>query len=121
MEDAPSIPSVPMDDREQALPTLRMALRWRLPADRWGEVAGMLSHLLGALRAGDTTAFREAAGDLVFLAPSRQVTDVDGLVTEPAPPKIHERLNSLIHTLTEPPADVAAPAAGGRPERSAQH
>ncbi|OHV31189.1 hypothetical protein BCD49_32105 [Pseudofrankia sp. EUN1h] len=103
---------MPAKRRDQALQTLRLASRWRLPADQWDEVAEVLARLLDALRTGDLAAFGEAAANLMFLGPNRNVSDVDGPVGEPAPPKIRERLNTLIHILSEPSLDLASPPGG---------
>jgi len=94
--------------------TLGIAQYWQLPADRWDEVARVLDRLDRAVRTPDTGAFDEAANDLLILGPTRRVDDVGGPVSQPAPPKIRERLNTLIHTLTETPAGITVP-----PERPA--
>ncbi|OHV31193.1 CATRA system-associated protein [Pseudofrankia saprophytica] len=108
---------VPADNREQALLTLSLARRWRLSAEQWDEVNKTLTELWKALRAGNPAAFAEAADDLLFFGPPREVTDVDGTVVEPAPGKIQERLNTLIHTLTDPSASLA-PSDSRHPDRT---
>jgi hypothetical protein len=109
---ADSDSAVPPDARAQALRTLHMASRWRLATDRWSAVDDTLIRLQDALRTPDLAAFREASDDLFFLDPIREFTEVGGDVAEPAPPKIRERLNTLIHALTSPPPDLAPPEAG---------
>lgn len=87
--------------------TLRMAPRWRLPRQQWDDLAGLLSLLEAALDAGDSTTFGRAVDDLIVLAPTRNVSNVDGPVVAPPPEKIRERLNTLVHTLSEPLLEVA--------------
>jgi hypothetical protein len=107
-------------DRASALTSLRLALFWTMARERWDDVGRLVELMSAALAGGDAAAFRRAAGDLLAAGPKR-VTGVGDTPTEPAPPKIRERMNDLIHTLDTPPEDEGrrpddgrAPAPSGR-------
>lgn len=86
------------DAREDALDVLQDALVWRLTGGRWRAVEQALEAIAGALAAGDSTVFRAAVCDLELAGPVRAVR-VEDASTLPAPQRVRERINELVHTL----------------------
>lgn len=106
-----------------SLGILRELLEWRLAPDRWQAVEAVVGRLAAARAAGDETAFRRAAGELALSGPGR-VTRIGTVPAIPAPPRVRERVNHLIHSLTdgtpgpEPAVTPDADRPGAAAERS---
>ncbi|MBO3747407.1 hypothetical protein J5X84_15120 [Streptosporangiaceae bacterium NEAU-GS5] len=88
--------------RDEAVATLRQATAWRLPPARWDKAAAILEALSIALGAGDAAEFQSAIIELELAGPTR-ITRIGAAPEdlEPIPPPMHERLNHLIHQLTD--------------------
>ncbi|MGH3937836.1 MAG: CATRA system-associated protein [Pseudonocardiaceae bacterium] len=86
------------DARKDALDVLRDARVWRLTGGRWRAVGQALEAMAGALVADDSAAFQAAVCQLELAGPVRAVR-VEDVSTLPAPHRVRERINELVHTL----------------------
>lgn len=104
-----SQPARPAEDGtpEEALETLGDVLMWQLAPARWEAVQTAIAAVEAAHAAGDAIALRRATVELELLAPIR-ITRIGDEPTVPAPERIRERTNQLIHSLE---AASAAPRA----------
>jgi CATRA-Associated Small Protein len=89
--------------RDEALSVLRDVLEWSLTPARWEDVAGTLDGLgtgLDLADPGQLGALAEATIALELAGPVR-ITKIDKSAV-PAPEGVRDRVNQLIHELTQP-------------------
>ncbi|MGH3922449.1 MAG: CATRA system-associated protein [Pseudonocardiaceae bacterium] len=96
--EGPSRSGVGSQAREDARDALRAISRMRLTGGRWEVVEQAVAALGTALAAGDSTAFSEAVCDVEQDGPLRG-TGLGDEPTVPAPERVLERINVLIHTM----------------------
>lgn len=98
---------------------LRLMLKeWRLPPQRWQEIAELLDELSAAVAAGDGAALDALTGELEEMSGSR-VTRIGGARERapeeddgkvPLPEPFRERVVALVHVLDPDHARAALPA-----------
>jgi hypothetical protein len=89
--------------RDDALSVLRDVREWCLPPARWAEVADVVDGLGTSLDLADPeqlAALNEATITLELAGPLR-ITKIDKSAV-PAPDRVRERVNQLIHELAAP-------------------
>jgi hypothetical protein len=92
------------------------ALTWQLERQRWERVDQIVESMTAALAAGDMGAFRGALVGLEVAGPPRAIPIGSiPLSLLPAPRRVRERVNRLIHSL-DPAASAAASPDDHRPE-----
>ncbi|MFB7239818.1 CATRA system-associated protein [Streptomyces sp. NPDC056269] len=100
-------------------------LGWRLSPEGWEAVGQALDELAAAGGSPDTPAGQRAFAALLAAGPGRVLRAGAGAAAPglPAPPRIRERVNHLVHQLTTPAPHSTAtsgaearPASGSRPE-----
>jgi hypothetical protein len=97
-----------------ALNRLNQLLLWRLAPGQWHPVEPIIDTMAGAVAAGDSDALRAGTADLEMVSPLR-VTRIGSGPEVPAPERIRDRANHLVHLLggvastqgepAEPPPD----------------
>jgi CATRA-Associated Small Protein len=92
-----------------ALDVLTDVLQWRLPQARWTRVTEIVQSIDKALSAGDPIALEAATVDLELAGPVR-ITRVGATPQVPAPQPVRERVNRLVHSLTD---DAGTDRGGG--------
>jgi hypothetical protein len=100
--------------RDDALNVLRDMRKWSMTPDRWAEVETILDGLGGVPSLADPVGrarLSSATITLERIAP-RRITEVDKSAV-PAPDKIRERVNQLVHELARP-VPAADPAKEGK-------
>jgi hypothetical protein len=103
--------SGPFDDetKADALDVLNDLLEWQLAAQRWERVERIVDALAEALAAGDADALREATAELEVAGPVR-ITRIGATPQIPAPERVRDVANHLVHVLGgAPPPPVAPP------------
>jgi len=93
---------------QDALSVLRDVLEWRLSDVRWEGIAGSVEALTAGLSTGDLAAAREAVIQLELAGPVR-ITRIGARPTEPAPPRVRERINQLVFQLSGGKTPVPVP------------
>jgi CATRA-Associated Small Protein len=83
-----------------AMDVVREVESWRLAEVRWERVREILGSLAAALAARDLPALRDATTDLELIGPVR-LTRIGATPVVAPPPKVRERVNHLVYTLTE--------------------
>ncbi|TCK22266.1 CATRA system-associated protein [Pseudonocardia endophytica] len=88
------------DLRADAIDVLKDAASWSLGGPRWGAVAGALSTMGDAARAGDVDAFRRAVYALELAGPVRAVgADEQPVVTAPETVRVEiGRLSGIVES-----------------------
>ncbi|MFJ7983787.1 CATRA system-associated protein [Streptomyces sp. NPDC096351] len=92
-------------------------LNWRLSPEGWEAVGRALDELAAAGGSPDTPAGQRAFAALLAAGPGRVLRAGAGAAAPglPAPPRIRERVNHLVHQLATSAPDSAAPGATARP------
>ena len=95
--------------RAEALDALLDAFRWKLAAERWQEIHGVLAKMASALESGDVAALAEATAHLELAGPLRiiPISAASG-----PPPEVRDLLNRLVYTLGGVTADQRQDEAG---------
>ena len=93
---------------QDALSVLHDVLEWQLSGTRWEGIAGSVEALAASLSTGDLAAAREAVIQLELAGPVR-ITRIGALPTEPAPPRVRERVNHLVFQLSGGETPTAVP------------
>jgi hypothetical protein len=111
----------PMNDgqAQETVDVLRQVADWELAPPRWERVSVLLDAVQAALSSGDAEALAAALIDLEMAGPVRIVRIGSAQPSAP-PPKIRERVNQLIHSLTasvgdDPTAEPGRDTGGERP------
>lgn len=89
-------PQQVLQDAVQVLEDLQL---WELAPARWEGIAGILEALATEVAAGDLGNLAEATAQLELAGPVR-ITRIGAVPTEPPPPRVRERINQLIHSLS---------------------
>jgi CATRA-associated small protein len=84
---------------EDAVHVLADLLLLELSPARWEGIAGILEALAAEVAVSDLSNLGEATIQLELAGPVR-ITRIGALPTEPPPPRVRERINQLIHTLS---------------------
>jgi hypothetical protein len=84
--------------RADALDVLNDLLEWRLAPQRWERVEQIVDSLVEAIAAGDGDALREATAELELAGPVR-ITRIGSTPLLPAPERVRDRANHLVHSL----------------------
>jgi CATRA-associated small protein len=106
MSSEPSTPplagsrSLPDDLRSDVLDIISDTVQWRLPEARWAEIEELVKALHEALHAGDLQAVEQALGALELAAPLR-ITPIGGEPTRPAPLRLRNLAQQVVHDLGE--------------------
>lgn len=82
----------------EAIDVLRDVLVWELAPPRWHEVERIVESIEAALAAADVDALREVTADLELVGPVR-IPRIGATPQVPAPDRVRERTNHLIHSL----------------------
>jgi len=98
-----------------ALDVLTDVLQWRLPAARWTRVTEIVQSIDRALSAGDPAALEAATIDLELAGPTR-IIRIGAPPQVPAPRPVRDRVNSMVHSLTDV-TDVTAGTDRGDSEK----
>jgi|HubBroStandDraft_5_1064220.scaffolds.fasta_scaffold246073_2 hypothetical protein len=84
---------------QDAVLVLEDLLTMELSPARWEGVAGILEALAAEVAAGDLSNLAEATIQLELAGPVR-LTRIGAMPTEPPPPRVRERINQLVHSLS---------------------
>jgi len=89
----------PQQVLQDAVLVLEDLLLLELSSARWEGIAGILEALATEVAGGDLSNLTEATIQLELAGPVR-MTRIGALPTEPPPPRVRERINQLIHSLS---------------------
>jgi hypothetical protein len=89
----------PQQGLQDAVLVLEDLLTLELSPARWEGIAGVLEALVTEVAAGDLNNLAEATIQLELAGPVR-ITRIGAMPTEPPPPRVRERINQLIHSLS---------------------
>jgi hypothetical protein len=92
--------SLPDDLRSDVLDIVSDAVQWRLPEARWAEIEELVQALHEALQTSDLQAVGQALGALELAAPLR-ITPIGGEPTRPAPLRLRNLAQQVVHDLGE--------------------
>jgi hypothetical protein len=84
---------------QDAVHVLQDLLLWELSPARWDGIAGILDALAAEVADSDLSNLAEATIQLELAGPVR-ITRIGAASTEPPPPRVRERINQLIHSLS---------------------
>lgn len=110
-------PDRSLDPRPAPSPVVAVltgALAWRLSPEGWEAVGHALEELAAAGGRPDSPAGQRALAALLAASPGRVLRAGAGAAAPglPAPPRIRERVNHLVHELTTAPAPERSPQGG---------
>jgi hypothetical protein len=86
--------------RNEALATLRDALRWELPERRWEQVDDAMDGMATAFAAANSDALWQMTGYLELCSPLRVATRLGDTPALPAPKPTQDRIAEMIDALT---------------------
>jgi hypothetical protein len=89
----------------EALDVLGDLLEWQLAPQRWERVEQIVVAMAEALAAGDADGLREATAELELAGPVR-VTRIGATPLVPAPERVRDRANHLVHSLGGTPPNA---------------
>jgi hypothetical protein len=89
----------PQQVLQDAVHVLEDLLLLELSPARWEGIAGILEALATEVAASDLSNLTEATIQLELAGPVR-ITRIGAMPTEPPPPRVRERINQLIHSLS---------------------
>jgi hypothetical protein len=89
----------PQQVLRDAVHVLEDLLMLELSPARWEGIAGILEALATEVAASDLSNLTEATIQLELAGPVR-ITRIGARPTEPPPPRVRERINQLIHSLS---------------------
>jgi hypothetical protein len=89
----------PQQVLQDAVHVLEDLLLLELSPARWEGIAGILEALATEVAASDLSNLTEATIQLELAGPVR-ITRIGATPTEPPPPRVRERINQLIHSLS---------------------
>lgn len=84
---------------------------WRATADEWTYLAGLVDVAAAALAGRDWAAFGKAVGELEKASPLRatRLGSQPEKPVEPAPRRVRERINHMVHELQDEPPPTPRP------------
>lgn len=105
----------------ETVDVLRQVAEWQLAPPRWDRVSVLLDAMQAALNSGDAEALDAALTDLEMAGPVR-IVRIGSTQPVAPPPRIRERVNQLIHSLTASVGDdpTAEPGRDTGNERQAE-
>lgn len=98
-EQRPTAADLAAQATAEAIDVLRDVLVWELALPRWQEVERVVESMQTASATADVDTLREITADLELLGPVR-ITRIGATPQVPAPDRVRERTNYLIHSLS---------------------
>lgn len=88
----------------EALEILGHLLTWHLPPERWTQAEQVIDEVATAMASADLAAFDRATADLELLGPVRivRIGESPGNQLTAPPDPLRDRVNRLIHALSQP-------------------